>query len=491
MQTFENLIDGRRAEAADGRRLTTTEPGTGATWAEFPRGGAADIDAAVAAARRAFETTWGPMAAKDRSAHLRALAAVTAAHMEELSELESRDTGRVIRETLYGHLPGCVEIFHYHAGAADKLSGETVNVGRGSVNLTLREPLGVVGLVIPWNSPMSLLAAKAGAALAAGNTIVVKPAEQACTSVLRWAQLVAEETDLPPGVINIVAGLGEEAGDALVTHPGVARITFTGSTETARVIGARAAGTLKQLHFELGGKSPNIVFADADLDAATVGLTTTGVFTGNAGQSCIAGSRILVHADVFDEVTERIRAAAADIVVGDPLDPASTMGAIVSPEQFERVKGYLALGPQEGAELVFGGRTSPDLFPEGSPQRDGWFVEPTLFRTDRHDLRICQEEIFGPVAVLARFETDEEALALANGTPYGLAAGVWTRDLARAHRMIRDLRAGNVWVNAYPRIHWALPFGGFGDSGYGKDSGFESVLENTQLKTAWIELGAS
>jgi aldehyde dehydrogenase (NAD+) len=254
------------------------------------------------------------------------------------------------------------------------------------------------------------------------------------------------------------------------------------------VIAANAASTLKQLHFELGGKSPNIVFADADLDAAVVGLTTTGVFTGNAGQSCIAGSRILVHADVFDEVEERISAAARATVVGDPLDPASTMGAIVSEAQLERVRSYLGLGVDEGAELVFGGGSSPDIFPDESPQRGGWFVEPTLFRTDRTDLRICQDEIFGPVAVLTRFETDDEAIAVANATRYGLAAGVWTRDLARAHRMIRDIRAGNVWVNAYPRIHWALPFGGVGDSGYGKDSGWESILENTQLKTAWVEL---
>jgi (Z)-2-((N-methylformamido)methylene)-5-hydroxybutyrolactone dehydrogenase len=488
MRSFMNVIDGRVVDGRSGERLTSYEPGTGAAWASIPRSGDEDVEAAVAAAQRGFDR-WRRLAAKDRSAHLRALAELTREHAQELAELESRDTGRVIRETLAGHLPSCVEILHFHAGAADKLSGDTVNVGPGSVNLTVREPLGVVGVVIPWNSPMSLLSAKVGAALAAGNAVVVKPAEQACTSVLRWAELVAEQTDLPAGVINIVAGLGEEAGDALVRHPDVARITFTGSTETARIIAGRAATTLKQLHFELGGKSPNIVFADADLDAAVVGLTTTGVFTGNAGQSCIAGSRILVQADVFDEVQERIASAARATVVGDPLDPSSTMGAIVSDSQLERVRGYIQLGVEEGAELVFGGGTSQDLFPVGSPQRGGWFVEPTLFRTDDTELRICQEEIFGPVAVLTRFETDDEAVTIANGTRYGLAAGVWTRDLARAHRMIRDIRAGNVWVNAYPRIHWALPFGGVGDSGYGKDSGWESVLENTQLKTAWIELG--
>jgi acyl-CoA reductase-like NAD-dependent aldehyde dehydrogenase len=490
MESFMNVVDGRLVDSQSEARLGTSEPGTGSVWASIPRSNEKDVNSAVVAARQGFER-WRRLDAKERSAHLRALAELTRDHTPELAQLESRDTGRVIRETLAGHLPSCVEIFHFHAGAADKLHGDTVNVGMSSLNLTLREPLGVVGVVIPWNSPMSLLSAKVGAALAAGNAVVVKPAEQACTSVLRWAELVTEHTALPPGVVNVVAGLGEEAGAALVRHPDVSRITFTGSTETARVVAVNAASTLKQLHFELGGKSPNIVFADADLDAALVGLTTTGVFTGNAGQSCIAGSRILVHADVFDEVEERISAAARATVVGDPLDPASTMGAIVSETQLERVRSYLALGVDEGAELLVGGGTSPDIFPDQSPQRSGWFVEPTLFRTDRTDLRICQEEIFGPVAVLTRFETDDEAVAAANATRYGLAAGVWTRDLARAHRMVRDIRAGNVWVNAYPRIHWALPFGGVGDSGYGKDSGWESILENTQLKTAWIELARS
>ena len=485
--TFHNIIGGRRVDAADGRTLEAANPATGEVWASFPRSGAAEIAAAYQAARTAFADTWSKVDAKQRAAHLRAIAAMVADHADELSDLETRDTGRVINETRLGHLPTCVEIFHYFAGAADKLHGETVDVTHSSFNFTAREPLGVVGLLLPWNSPMSLISAKAGAALAAGNTVVVKPAEQASCSILRFGELL-DEAGLPPGVINIVTGLGEEAGAALVAQPGISRISFTGSTETARIITVQSAPTLKQLHVELGGKSPNVVFADADLDAAVKGLTTTGVFTGNAGQSCIAGSRILVEASVFDEVVERMTKAAAAIVVGDPSDPATTMGAIVSEEQLKRVGSYIELAHHEGAELVFGGRHGDQLFPEGSELRNGYFVEPTLFKVASNSHRICQEEIFGPVAVIMPFETDEEAVALANGTDFGLAAGLWTKDLRRAFRFIRDVQSGNVWVNAYPKIHWALPFGGVKDSGYGRDSGWESVLENTQLKTVWVDL---
>jgi aldehyde dehydrogenase (NAD+) len=305
---------------------------------------------------------------------------------------------------------------------------------------------------------------------------------------LRWTELLAD-AGLPPGVLNVVAGLGEEAGDALVRHRGVARISFTGSTETARGIFGAAAGTLKQLHFELGGKSPNIVFADADLDAATLGLTRTGVFTPNAGQSCIAGSRMLVQRPVFDEVVERIAKVAADLVVGDPSSQSTDIGAIVSPEQLARVSSFLDEGRRDPRlSLLFGGRTTTDLFPAESPLSGGWYVEPTLFQATGNDSRLANEEIFGPVAVVIPFDTEQEAVAIANGTSYGLAAGVWTSDLKRAHRMVRDLQSGNVWVNAYARIHWALPFGGTKDSGFGKDSGWESVLENTKIKTAWIDL---
>ena len=294
---------------------------------------------------------------------------------------------------------------------------------------------------------------------------------------------------MPPGVINIVAGLGEEAGDALVRDARVGRISFTGSTDTARIISERAASTLKPLHFELGGKSANIVFADADLDAAAYGVTAMSVFTGNAGQTCIAGSRILLHESIFDEMVDRIAGQAAEVRIGAALDHSTTMGPIVSSQQLARVESYLDLGPREGAELMFGGRTGAALFPPGSPLARGYYVEPTLFYAERTDLRICQEEIFGPVTTAIPFRDDDHALALANGTRYGLAAGVWTRDLARAHRFVRDLEAGAVWVNTYRKVHWAIPFGGVKDSGYGRDSGWESILENTQIKSSWIEMG--
>lgn len=485
--TFLQVIDGAAGPAASGEWLDSVDPATGAVWARVPRSGAADVDAAVTAARAAFPAWWDQPALV-RAAHLRAIAAAVDAHRDELAAIETRDNGRVASETRLGDLPACVEMFRYFAGAADKLGGDTVEVGPASANYTRREPHGVVAVVIPWNAPLSLMSAKVGAALAAGNTVVVKAAEQAACSVLRWATLLAD-AGLPPGVVNVVAGLGEEAGDALVTDPRVGRLTFTGSTDTARRIQARSAHLIRPAHFELGGKSANLVFADADLDAAAVGVSTAAVFTGGAGQTCVAGSRILVHTAVVDDLVERIRARAAAVVLGDPTDPATTMGPLVSAEQLDRVRGFVEGAPAEGAELVFGGRCGgAAVFGADSPFAGGSWVEPTLFRVSDHAPRICREEVFGPVAVLLTFTDDDEAVALANATDFGLAAGVWTRDLRRAHRMVRALDAGSVWVNAYRRIHWALPFGGFGDSGHGKDSGWESVLENTRIKTVWIDL---
>ena len=483
---FRNLVAGEVCDAVGGATLDSVDPSTGQVWATIPRGTADDIDRAVAAARAALPG-WKQVAPLQRAALLRRYAEVLAAHAEEIARIECHEMGRPFAELTAGDLPACVQMWHFHAGICDKLHGDTVDVGATSFNFTRREPIGVIGVIIPWNSPISLFSAKVAAALAAGNCVVLKPAEQAAGSVLRASELFAE-AGFPPGVVNVVAGLGEEAGDALVRHPGVGRVVFTGSTETGRIVHAAASSTLKQLGFELGGKSPNIVFADADLDAAALGVSTGGIFTGGAGQSCIAGSRILVHESIHDELVDRVVTIAETVRMGDPFDPASTMGPIVSDVQLDRVRSYLAIAEKEGATLATGGRSGAEVVGIDSPFAGGYWVEPTLFTGCDNSMRVCREEIFGPVACVIPFRDDAEALAIANDTTYGLACGVWTRDLARAHRLVRDIEAGNVWVNAYRRIHWALPFGGVKESGHGRDSGIESVLENTQLKTAWIDL---
>ncbi|MEU4695980.1 aldehyde dehydrogenase family protein [Nonomuraea dietziae] len=474
---YRNLIGGRLVPSADGRTLDSVNPATGEVWARVPASGRADADAAVAAARAALPA-WSAMPAFGRAHFLRQVAAVFAEHAEELATIETRDNGRILRDTLKRDLPGMRFLWELAAGQVlDAVRGDTVILGPDSLGLTRREPYGVALAVIPWNSPISTFSAKAAFALAAGNTVIVKPAEQASASVLRLGELLADV--LPPGVLNLVSGMGEDVGEALVRHRGVNKISLTGSTQTGVAI-TQAAG-IKPLTFELGGKSPNIVFPDADLDAATQGVTVNSIYTGNAGQVCVAGSRILIHRSIWEEMLERISAAAAGLVLGDPLDLATTMGPIVSAGQYERVASYLEIAEKEGARLVFGGRTGAEVVP-GLP--GGYWVAPTLYTVTDNTLRICQEEIFGPVAVALPFESDEEALALANDSDYGLAAGVWTRDLGRAHRFVRDLECGTVWVNTFRQMPPGLPFGGVKDSGYGHDA----VLEYTREKAAIINL---
>ncbi|WP_250564040.1 aldehyde dehydrogenase family protein [Sphaerisporangium fuscum] len=475
---YRNLIGGRLVAAADGRTIDSVNPATGEPWARIPASGRADAEAAVAAARKAFPA-WSAMPALGRAHFLRRVAEVFAANAEELARIETRDNGRILRDTLNKDLPGMTYLWQIAAGdVIDAVKGDTVILGPDTLGMTRREPYGVVLGVIPWNSPISTFSAKAAYALAAGNTVIVKPAEQASASVLRLGELLAEV--LPPGVLNIVSGLGEEAGDALVRHRGVNKISLTGSTETGRAITRASADSLKPLTFELGGKSPNIVFADADLAAAAAGVTVNSIYTGNAGQVCVAGSRILIQRPVWDEMIGRITAIAGGLTLADPLDLATTMGPIVSAGQYERVTGYLRIAEKEGAELVFGGATGACVVPS---MPGGYWVAPTLYTTTDNSLRICQEEIFGPVAVALPFDTDEEALAISNDSGYGLAAGVWTRDLGRAHRFVRDLESGTVWVNTFRQMPPGLPFGGVKDSGYGHDA----VLAYTREKAAIIQ----
>ncbi|MDX3100730.1 aldehyde dehydrogenase family protein [Nonomuraea angiospora] len=479
MPDYRNLIGGELVPASDGRTLESVNPATGEAWARIPASGAPDAEAAVAAARRAFPA-WSALPALARAGYLRKVSEVFARNAEELARLETRDNGRILRDTLKKDLPGMAYLWQLAAGQClDAAKGDTVILGPDTLGLTRREPYGVAVCIIPWNSPISTFSAKAAYALAAGNTVIVKPAEQASASVLRLGELLAEV--FPPGVLNIVSGLGEEVGDALVRHRDVAKISLTGSTATGQAITRASADALKPLTFELGGKSPNIVFPDADLDAAAQGVTVNSVYTGNAGQVCVAGSRILVHHSIWDELLDRIARICAELVLDDPLDLRTTMGPIVSSAQYEHVRSYLELAEKEGASLLFGGRTGAEVVP-GLP--GGYWVSPTLYTTTDNSLRLCQEEIFGPVAVAMPFSSDEEALAIANDSRYGLAAGVWTRDLGRAHRFVRDLESGTVWVNTFRQMPPGLPFGGVKDSGYGHDS----VLEYTREKAAIIQI---
>jgi aldehyde dehydrogenase (NAD+) len=473
---YRNLIGGELRPASSGRLLDSVNPATGDVWARVPASDRDDVDEAVSAAASAFPA-WSALPASARSHYLKQVAQVFIAHGEELARLETLDNGRLLEENR--GRAGIGMAFFWNRAAEmtlEAVRGHSVVLDPTTFGLTRREPYGVVAGIIPWNAPVAMCSSKAGLAMAAGNTVVVKPAEQACVSVLRLGELLADV--LPPGVLNIVSGLGPEAGEPLVRHHGVKKISMTGSSATGKLIHRAAADTLTPAIFELGGKSPNIVFADADLEAAAAGVTTESIFTGNAGQVCVAGSRILVQRSVLSEMLERMEAIASGIVLGDPLDPRTTMGPIVSEGQYDSVTNYLEVGKKE-AELVFGGRHGADVVPEFP---GGYWVEPTLFIANDNSLRICQEEIFGPVAVVIPFDTDDEALTIANDTSYGLAAGVWTRDLSRIHRFIRDLESGNVWVNVYRQTRYELPFGGVKDSGFGHDD----VLEFTREKAVVI-----
>jgi aldehyde dehydrogenase (NAD+)/phenylacetaldehyde dehydrogenase len=399
-------------------------------------------------------------------------------HADEIARLETLDNGKPIFESRQIDAPMAANCFHYFAGWATKLGGETLPVNPAFLNYTLREPLGVVGAIVPWNFPMIMVGWKAAPALAAGNTVIVKPAELTPLTAIRIGEL-ALEAGLPPGVLNVLPGPGSVAGEALVRHPGVDKISFTGSTEVGKHLMRAGADTVKKLTLELGGKSPNIVFADADLDAALRGATT-GIFYGK-GEVCAAGSRLLVESSIHDEFVAKLAERAKKIVPGDPLDPKTRLGALVSEPQMNKVLGYAASGVQEGAKLVAGGQRQP-------VNGKGYFVQATVLAGVENRMRVAQEEIFGPVLAVIRFEDVEDAVRLANDIPYGLAAGIWTRDVKKAHHVARRIQAGTVWINAYNFYDAGMPFGGYKASGFGRDLGPDCLRDYTQVKSVWVSI---
>ena len=468
------------ADAADGGTFPSTNPATGEVITTVASAQAADIDRAVEAARGAANSkAWRGMNPHKRSALLWKLADAIEAAADELATLETHDNGKPFFESRKVDLPSVVENFRYFAGMADKIQGGTIPVAGPFLNYTLREPVGVIGCITPWNFPLSLASWKVAPALACGNAVVLKPAEQTPLTAIRLAELAAE-VGFPEGVLNVVPGFGETAGAALVRHPGVDAIAFTGSTEVGKIVMREAAETLKKVSLELGGKSPNIVLADADLQDAVRGATT-GIFYGK-GEVCAAGSRVLVERAIYDDFVEAFSARAAKMTVGDPMNADTRLGAIVSEEQLERVMGYVDAGKSEGARLVTGGeRTSVD--------GKGNFVTATVFADVEPGMKIAQEEIFGPVAAVMPVEDIDDAIARANQTVYGLAAGVWTRDIGKAHRVARELQAGTVWINTYNQYDSASPFGGYKQSGFGRDLGYEAALEKyTQVKSVWVAM---
>jgi len=472
-------IDGHWVEAASGKTFETVNPSTGQVLCAVAEGGSEDIDGAVKAARRAFNGPWSKWKPFARQALLLKLADLIEAHTEDLAQLASLDMGTPISRTR-GHGQRVLAMLRYYAGQATAIHGETIeNSAAGEhLSFTLKEPVGVVGAIIPWNGPIQATIWKIAPALATGCTVVLKPAEQAPLVSLLIAQL-CEEAGVPPGVVNIVTGYGSTAGAALAAHMDVDKLAFTGSHLTGQRIVQASAGNLKRLSLELGGKSPDIVFADADLEAAVPGAAMA-VFA-NSGQICSAGTRLFVERKIYDEFTARVAAYGKSLRVGNSSDAATQIGPLVSQEQLDRVTGYLDAGKQEGARALSGGARLID-----GDMKNGFFVPPTVFTDVRDDMRIAQEEIFGPVISAIPFDDIEEVTTRANQTCFGLGSGVWTRDVNKAVRLARTIRAGSVWVNCYQAMDPAVPFGGYKMSGYGRESGIQHVEEYLNVKAVWI-----
>ena len=480
-QKYQLFIDGQWVDAESGKTFVTPNPATGETLAEVAEADKADIDKAVAAARRAFDGKWSKLSARDRGRLLYKLSQLIEQKSAELAAIETADNGKPIKESLYVDIPQVVENFEYFAGWATKIEGETIPVPGKMFNYTLREPIGVCGQIIPWNFPLLMAAWKLAPALAAGNTVVLKPAEQTPVGAMELAKLI-QEAGFPEGVVNIVPGYGETAGAALASHPGIDKIAFTGSTDVGKLIAKAAADNLTKVSLELGGKAPNIVFADSNLDQAVAGAMM-GIFY-NQGQVCCAGSRLFVEESVKDEFLSKLTEKADKIAVGDPMDKSTQMGPQVSEEQLNRIKGYVDIAREEGAAVVTGGK-SPQL--EGAFQK-GYFFRPTIFSDVNNKMRVAQEEIFGPVVSVISFKDEDDLIKQANDTIYGLSAGIWTQDITRAHRFAREIKAGVVWINTYNMFNAASPFGGYKQSGYGREMGRHALDLYTQVKSVWVDL---
>jgi acyl-CoA reductase-like NAD-dependent aldehyde dehydrogenase len=484
MNKHRMLIDGARVDAASGEFFESTNPFTAQPWALIPRGGKADVERAVAAAKKAFYgNAWRGLTASARGGLLRKLGDLVAAEADRLAEIETTDNGKLLSE-MRVQLQYAPKWFYYFGGLADKIEGRVLPSDKtGFFNFTREEPLGVVAAITPWNSPLLLAAWKLAPALAAGNTVVLKPSEHSSVSALVFGELF-EEAGFPPGVVNIVTGFGAEVGEPLLNHPDVAKVAFTGGDRTGQAVYEQAAKGIKRVTLELGGKSANVVFDDADLDAAVNGVVA-GIFAAT-GQTCIAGSRALIHRPIFDAFADRLVNLARSARMGNPLDLATQVGPITTHPQYEKVLDYMNVAKQEGAVCVLGGGAAKR--PECGT---GWFVEPTIYTGVRPQMRIANEEVFGPLLALIPFDDEEKAIRIANSTIYGLAAGVWTSSMRRAFRMSECLEAGTVWVNCYRVTSYMTPFGGYKRSGFGREGGMEAIREYLQTKAVWIDISGT